>query len=216
MIANTGELNAVAITRQVADLFIKQKERAKDQPTFAQMDHSPSIDPTAFQGYYKNARTSAGLRLIANKEFLFTNRGDTLIPIGDNTFKLQQAVVRFTGDLQKPMMLINSINFPDTIIYTRTVQPTQDSLTLSNYSGNYFSEPLKTSLSVSFKDAGLKMTLSNGKVLELLPVYKDGFDLKPQLTNGINAIYFTKSEAGKLTMHVVLERAWDIVFEKID
>jgi hypothetical protein len=56
------------------------------------------------------------------------------------------------------------------------------------------------------------MTLSNGKVLELLPVYKDGFDLKPQLTNGINAIYFTKSEAGKLTMHVVLERAWDIVF----
>jgi hypothetical protein len=128
MIANTGELNAGSHHSPGRRSFHQKKDRAKDQPTFAQMDHSPSIDPTAFQGYYKNARTSAGLRLIANKEFLFTNRGDTLIPIGDNTFKLQQAVVRFTGDLQKPMMLINSINFPDTIIYTRTVQPTQDSL----------------------------------------------------------------------------------------
>jgi CubicO group peptidase (beta-lactamase class C family)/ribosomal protein L25 (general stress protein Ctc) len=195
LLCNVTNVNSARLARQVADIFLEGhlKENKISPIRVAVSD----LENKA--GLYRNADSGETLRFFARNGKLFTGfgAGTELIPVGTNKFKPAESVVEYIfegGQGGEPRRVRRTNGRYPAVVYSATASFNPTPAQLNDYAGNYYSEELNATHSVTIKDGKLKIRVYPQPERDLNPIFEDGF----LIGASSGQIKFTRDSAGKV------------------
>lgn len=166
----------------------------------------PDDKLNTYTGWYRDERTSLGVRLFIKDGKLENSRGGTLVPLSDNTFQLGRNKIQVeTGQLRRVLFITPF----DTIYHVAVDSAKLDEKNMGDYTGEYYSEEAEARFSIRVKDGKLIAHRDPKTDFTLSPVYKDGF------SSPAGDVYFERDKKNRVvTMRVYVGRARNVEFKK--
>ena len=199
LLCNATNVNTARLAHQVADVFLEGQLKENKPSPF----NVAAQDLESKTGLYVNPETDEAQRFFVKDGKLMVGfgAGTELIPVAPNKFQVIDSLVEVTFEGEKngkPLRIRRvSGNYPP-VTYNAVSFFNPSSAQLSDYAGNYYSEELEVTHSVSVKDGKLRIRIRSLPERELNPIYADAF-----ISGSLGQIKFTRDSAGKVNGYEV-------------
>ena len=214
LMSNTSNLNAYNICKQVEGLFIKPVRILSNNVNDPVVDLSDD-QLRRYEGWYANTRTAAGLLITVKNNYLMSNNGDTLKAISPAKFQIGKNLLVFPDTIRSDAKFIISGFYPDTILLHAVSPPPNDVKKLAGYTGEYFCEELKSSVTVLLANDSVYLQLPGGKTYKLKPQYKHGFVLEPSIIASSPTYLVFEHKNGSVNgIRITVYRSRNVLFKK--
>jgi hypothetical protein len=140
-------------------------------------------------GIYRNNRTGDPLLISMHGDTLVSGNDGSLKPVNGRRFKVKAAQLTFDD------AGLNYITSNDTIPYSRVNPARTDMESIKEYTGQYYSEELRTTVTILIKNNVLTLQLSPQKESLLTAAYEDGM----VATNAWVNLAFDRDGNGQIT-----------------
>ena len=206
-LSNTSQFDTakIRLVNTIRNIFITEKNKPNANTTGAKLSVSkPRLN--AYSGWYRNDRDGSGSNIELKNDSLFMDN-TFLIPQSENKFKMTapQRLVEINDTKE----LLYIIPDTDTIHFSKAETPVVGNEYLEKYTGKYFSTETNSAVTVYLKDGKLMLNLKPDRDYQLIPTYKDAFDIAYFGGN----LYFVDNKIA--TMKVSISRARNIEFVKM-
>jgi CubicO group peptidase (beta-lactamase class C family) len=205
-LSNTSEFDRDPdITNAVSMLFVKDitASNRRNDPTLVTV---PVQKLNSYEGWYRNPNTGMSVKLFIKDGKLGNSRGGNLIPVTENTFILGQNRVEIQPG-NKKLLFISPFG---TASFMAVDSAKLDATTMTEYTGEYYSEEAEVTCYLLIKDGNLVILRKPKSEMTLTPAYKDGFYFPP------GDIHFERDKNNKIvSMRVFTGRARNVEFKKI-
>ena len=194
LLCNVANVNTAKIVHQVADIFLDgHLKENKPSPFNVSLQELESK-----LGLYRNSNTGEAQRFFVKdgKLMIGFGNGAELVPVAPNKFQLIDSPVEFTfegGQNGEPLRVSRASGQYPPVVYTAVASFNPSPAQLTDYAGNYYSEELNVTHSVTVKDGKLKIRVSPMPDREMNPLYADAF-----MVGNSGQIKFTRDSAGKV------------------
>jgi len=194
LLCNVANVNTAKIVHQVADIFLDgHLKENKPSPFNVSLQELESK-----LGLYRNSNTGEAQRFFVKdgKLMIGFGNGAELVPVAPNKFQLIDSPVEFTfegGQNGEPLRVSRASGQYPPVVYTAVASFNPSPAQLTDYAGNYYSEELNVTHSVTVKDGKLKIRVSPMPEREMNPLYADAF-----MVGNSGQIKFTRDSAGKV------------------
>jgi hypothetical protein len=199
LMCNVTNVNTAKLAHQMTDVFLEGQLK-EDKPSAFNVAVK---ELEGKSGLYRNADTDEVQRFFVKdgKLMIGFSTGSELMPLARNRFQVIDSVVEFIFDEAQngEPLRVRRINgrYPP-VIYQAVAQFSPSPAQLVDYAGNYYSEELDVTHSVSVKDGKLKIRISPLPEREMNSIYADAF-----ITSNLGQIKFTRDPAGKVNGYEV-------------
>lgn len=209
VMCNAAGAPAGPATRQLADALIPG---LAPPPPGAAAD-TVATDPTAaaaLAGIYYSPRTRAPL-LVGSGDG-FSGQAPRALRDGSWLIGNRRATVERAADGSVRALRIPDAD-GDTVVHPLAArarwQPAAQEL--AQFAGSYRSDEIGATWTVRVEGTRLVASARAGVIVNLTPLYRDGFES----AGGLGNVWFTRDARGAVReMHVGADRAWDVVFRK--
>lgn len=195
LLCNVTNVNTADLAYQVADIFLEGQLKEEDKPSPFNIA-AQELESKA--GLYRNPNTNEAQRFFVKDGKLMVGfgAGSELIPVAPNRFQVIDSLVEFTfenGRDGKPLRVQRVNGRYPAVAYEAVASFNPSLAQLSDYAGNYYSEELDVTHSVSVKDGKLRIRVRSLPEREMNPIYADAF-----MAGNLGQIKFVRDSAGKV------------------
>lgn len=199
LLCNVTNVNTAKLAHQVAEVFLEgQLKENKPAPFNVALQELESKT-----GLYRNPDTDEVQRFFVKdgKLMMGFGTGTELIPLASNKFQVIDSLVELTfegGQNGEPLRVRRVNGRYPAVVYTAVAQFNPSPAQLSDYVGNYYSEELEVTHSVTAKDGKLRIRVRALPEREMNPIYEDAF-----ISSSLGQVRFTRDPAGKVNGYEV-------------
>lgn len=205
-LSNTSEFDTGSnASEDVRDIFVKSKT-TKPKPDYPVVD-IPADRLGAYEGWYRDPRSAAGVRVFVKDGKLTTTRGGTTIPVSENEFLLGSNRI-IISTVKQGLYFVNSDM--DSTFYPKMPLADTSSSSIANYTGEYYSEETESKFTILIKNGRLVAHRAPKTDYVLTPTYKDAFNF------GGAVMQFDRNKKNKVTaMKIYAGRARNVRFNRV-
>lgn len=198
ILSNTGEHNISAVNKEIIEVFKPSNTQMVTEGEYP----LKTEELAGFAGWYKNQKDASGAELTIKGGKLSIDNA-SLHPVSEKLFLLGSNQIVFN----KTSSFIFVTASKDTTHFERAVKP---DYRFEKLYGEYFSDEMKSSVTVFEKEGKLFIRVKADAVLELYPTYKNAFRISD--TGG--SLYIDE-KTRKLTISVPRARNVSYKFAKL-
>jgi CubicO group peptidase (beta-lactamase class C family) len=185
-----GDLDPLALSERVADIYLGPAERARVAPTASELQ--------SYAGRYWNAETFAYLRFVALAGTLAVDDGDSMQKLdylGQGEFQTGNSTTRYVFHAAAAGSTVQAIDDDfDPIVLQRVPAAPLQTDNLSQYAGVYYNAELGVSWTLEIRGAKLVRRQWMFPAQELQPILPDTFS--GDLSEATYALRFSRDAAG--------------------
>lgn len=206
-LSNTSEFdNAGFLPEDIRNLFVKLNN---PQPTTPAPYTVTAETLSSYEGWYRNNRTGAGMRLFVKDNKLNSSQGGALVPVSDRTFAVGNNRLQLLPDHRKNgFMFITAAK--DSVYFSAVDSAKLDADKMKEYTGEYYSPDADARLFVIIKDGKLILHQKPKTELPMTPSYRDGFETPAA------SVYFERDNRRRIvSLKATNGRARNVEFKKV-